>query len=163
MEKKKLWGKTKIIFGCTIPLKRHHWQVNILKFWSRHFSYSRSVLLFSLLINQNILLLSFSLPFLLRLSPYLEGTFDGEILPFHRVRERQNTCPHCFDHRKHARCLLRTADTWRRERERCIMAQILLWLPSIADAWQGGPFWNTHRHTHPCVCVCIRPAPETLS
>lgn len=92
MMKKKLWGGKKK-FGCTIPLKTHHWQVTILKFWSRHFSYSRSVRLFSLLINQNILLLSFSLLFLLRLSPYMEGTFDGEILPFHRERETEHVSP----------------------------------------------------------------------
>ncbi len=33
------------------------------------------------------------------------------------------------------------------------MAQILLWLLSIADAWQGGPFWKTHTSTPTRVCV----------
>lgn len=36
------------------------------------------------------------------------------------------------------------------------MAQILLWLLSIADAWQGGPFWKTHTSTPTLVCVLVQ-------
>ncbi len=45
-----------------------------------------------------------------------------------------------------------------RERARCTMAQILLWLLSIADAWQGGPFWKTHTSTPTRVCVSLTQA-----